>query len=175
MRFSNGSCSATNDSVSLKAKQNHNHQRASSHTLRAACPVLLIQLCCCLAPCSSSRKPEHQRKSMKANSTLSHLALSHSRLLSALRQPPPHPARKKFCICIHTLACPRPPRLCASVRMVWVTENKGQHGGANKCAQDGYLRPIDCDRGFLSCSLGAPPSELLHFLRVCSADLETKK
>ena len=40
----------------------------------------------------------------------------------------------------------------AFVRTNLSNENKGQHGWANKCAQDGYLRPIDCDRGFLSSS-----------------------
>ena len=59
---------------------------------------------------------------------LSHLALSHSRFLTALRQPPPHPAAKEFSICIHTLACSHPPRLCAFVRTNWATKNKGQHG-----------------------------------------------
>ena len=159
MRFSNCSCSATNDSVSLKAKQNHNHQRASSHTLRAASPVLLIQLCCCLAPCSSSRKPEHQRKSMKANSTLSHLALSHSRLLSALRQPPPHPARKKFCTSIHTIGCSHPPRLCVFVGPAWFRVSWQCHQQSNKRAQDVYLHRCHLATAFPAYSLGACPSE----------------
>ena len=36
-------------------------------------------------------------------------------------------------------------------------------------------RLIACDPWLLSCSLGAPPSDLLHFLRVWSAGLETKR
>ena len=54
-------------------------------------------------------------------------------------------------------ACPRPPRLRAFVRMVCSTKDKGQHGGANKCAQDAYLRPIAAYPCLLSCSLELPP------------------
>ena len=52
---------------------------------------------------------------------------------------------------------------------------KDQFQSSNKCAQDGYLRPIECDPSLLSCSLGAPPSDLLHFLSVRSAGLETQR
>ena len=159
MRFSNCSCSATNDSVSFKAKQNHNHPRASSRTLRAASPVFSIQLCCCLAPCSSPRKPEHRRKLMKANSTLSHLALSHFRLFSALMQPSPHPAAKEFCICIHTLARSAHRRLCVFVGAALFRSRYHCHQQSNKQAQDVHLYRSHLATAFSAYSPGAGPSE----------------
>ena len=53
--------------------------------------------CCCCSKGTITLLENTARKQ-----ALSHLALSHSRLLSALTQPPPHPAAKEFCICIHT-------------------------------------------------------------------------
>ena len=95
--------------------------------------------------------------------------------LSALTQPPPHPANKKFRTFIGILAHSPHWRLRAFVGMVWSTGNKDQLRVGNKCGQYGYLRPIGCDPKVLSSSLGAHPSEPLHFLRVRSAGLETKR
>ena len=74
--------------------------------------------------CSSSRKPEHQGKSMKSNSTLSYFALSYSHFLSALTHSPPHPARKKFRRDAAMSTCPRPPRLRAFERAAWISRYK---------------------------------------------------
>jgi hypothetical protein len=97
------------------------------------------------------------RNAKEASKLSSVLALLHSRLLSALTQPPPHPARKTFCICIHTLACSRPPRLRAFVGAALSANNKDQFQLSNKCAQDAYLRLVEACPRLLSCSLGAPP------------------
>ena len=48
-------------------------------------------------------------------SALSHLALSHSRFPTALRQPPPHPASKKSRTFIEVSDCSPHRRLCVFV------------------------------------------------------------
>ena len=138
-------------------------------------PVPLMQsftrfCCCCYS--KGTKRFSKTRGASKLSLTWRSRTLACSQ---PSRQPPPHPASKKSRTFIEVSDCSPHRRLRAFVRMVWVTKNKGQHGGANKCAQDGYLRLVEADPSLLSCSLGAPPSDLLHFLRVRPADLETKR
>ena len=111
-----------------KKQETHNQARARAVTLQrsqsrpsdAALETILLLLL--LLP--HQNVSEMQRKQV-GSLTLGALTLS---LALSPHAATPAPRRKKFRICIHTLACSHPPRLRAFVGMVWSTENKGQHG-----------------------------------------------
>ena len=148
--------------------------RASPHTLCAASPALPMQASCVHAALVLLHTTKRLRNARKQVGSLTLGALTLSLSLSPhAATPAPRPQEIPQGSC--DVRMPSPRRLRAFVGMVWSTNNKDQFRLGNKCGQDVYLGLIACDPWLLSSSLGAPPSELLHFLRVRSAGLETKR
>ena len=103
-------------------------------------PAVALDCCCCCCCCCGSKTSRKSRERRGGDN------VSHSPRLNSRMRCPQHNPRltsKKFRNKLFTLACPRPPRLRAFVRTNLSNKNKGQHGGANKCAQDGYPRLVE--------------------------------
>ena len=96
-----------------KKQETHNQARASAITFLTASPVLLMQLWSRSADAAAPATQGRLRKCGGRQGGDKGMTISHSRLPTALRQPPPHPASKKFRTFIGILAFPRPPRLPA--------------------------------------------------------------
>jgi len=132
-----------------KKQEAYNQARARAVTYHRSQSRLsdaaLESFCCCCC----SKGTITLLKNTARKQALSYLALSHSRFLSALTQPPPHPAAKEFCICIHTLDCCaalRPPPFAGAALFI----SKGYciaKGGRR--AQDAYLIDASCEVAFL--------------------------
>ena len=95
------------------------------------------------AAAATATSPQSCRKWMEADSPLSHLALSHSRFLSALTQSPPHPASKKFRTFIGILGRSANRRLRPFLWAAWFIVSCQRTQQTNKCGQDVYLHWSD--------------------------------
>ena len=103
-----------------KEQETHNQAGARAVTFRAASPVLLMQLWSHSADAAAPATQGCLRKCGGRQRGDTGITFSHSRFPTALRQPPPHPASKKFRTFIGILARSAHRRLRPFLWAAWI-------------------------------------------------------